>query len=342
MRNELSNSNMILVTGGTGLVGSQLLFDLTKSGSRVRALKRSSSSLHVVNRIFHGHENLLPQIEWLDGDVSDLFSLEDAFRDVRQVYHCAALVSFLRADFKRMMKINTEGTANMVNIALESGIERFCYVSSTAALGRSEENKVLTENSVWKTSKNNSGYAISKYGAEREVWRGIEEGLDAFIVNPSIIIGAGDLHTGSTALFGEVWKGLPFYPTGSSGFVDVRDVTSTMIQLMQKNMSGEKFIISAENIPYREVINFMADGFGKSRPTIRVGTLLSEIGWRVETARKYFSKTKPMITKETARNGQYNWNYSNQKIKTALGIEFIPVKDAVKNVCEIFLKELKK
>ncbi len=332
---------MILVTGGTGLVGSQLLFDLAKAGNNIRALKRNTSTMTVVNRIFRRHENLLKQIEWMDGDVTDLFSLEDAFLDVRQVYHCAALVSFLRADFKRMMKINTEGTANMVNTALESGVDRFCYVSSTASLGRSEENKMLTETSVWKTSKNNSGYAISKYGAEREVWRGMEEGLNAFIVNPSIIIGAGDLHGGSTALFGEVWKGLPFYPTGSSGFVDVRDVTSSMIQLMQKNIPGEKFIISAENISYRDVINFMADGFGKSRPTIRVGIVLSEIGWRVERARKYFSKTKPMITKETARNGQHTWNYSNQKIKTVLGIEFIPVKDAVKNVCDIFLKESK-
>jgi dihydroflavonol-4-reductase len=330
---------MILVTGGTGLVGSQLLFDLAKGGDTVRALKRNSGNMDLVNRMFRGREDLLQQIQWVEGDVTDLFSLVDAMKGVKQVYHCAALVSFLHADFKRMLKINTEGTANMVNIAMEAKVDRFCYVSSTAALGRSEENKILTEQSTWKTSKNNSGYAITKYGAEREVWRAIEEGLGAFIVNPSIIIGPGNLRWGSTALFGEVWKGLKFYPTGSSGFVDVRDVTKCMIQLMKKNMHAERFIISAENIPYRDVINFIADGFGKSRPAIRVGNLLSEIGWRFESARKMFGKTKPMITKETARNGQHNWKYSNEKIKMELAAEFIPVQDAVRHACEIFLKE---
>ncbi len=330
---------MILVTGGTGLVGSQLLFDLVKAGDHVRALKRNPGNMDVVKRIFRGREDLLQQIEWVEGDVTDVFSLDDAMKGVKQVYHCAALVSFVRSDFRRMLKINTEGTANMVNIAMEAGVGRFCYVSSTAALGRSEENKILTEQSTWKTSTNNSGYAISKYGAEREVWRAIEEGLGAYIVNPSIIIGPGNLHWGSTALFGEVRKGLKFYPTGSSGFVDVRDVTKCMIQLMKKNVQAERFIISAENIPYRDVINFIADGFGKPKPTIRVGNFLSEIGWRVESVRKMLSNAKPMITKETARNGQRNWKYSNEKIKKELATEFIPVRDSIHHVCETFLNE---
>jgi dihydroflavonol-4-reductase len=329
---------MILVTGGTGLVGSQLLFDLVKKGKQVRALKRNTSSLSLVNRIFRGHEHELRKIEWVEGDVTDLFSLEDAMKDIAEIYHCAALVSFHRSDFKRLLKTNSEGTANMVNMAMERGVQGFCYVSSTAALGRSEENKMLTEKTVWKTAKANSGYAISKYGAEREVWRAIEEGLPAFIVNPSIIIGPGDLHSGSTALFGEVRKGLKFYPTGSSGFIDVRDVTACMIQLMEKKSFGERYILNAENISYHDVISCIADGFAKSRPTIRVGHLLSEIGWRVESARKILSKQKTMITKETARNGQYNWIYSNEKVKKELGVEFISVKDAVLYTCRLFLE----
>jgi dihydroflavonol-4-reductase len=332
---------MILVTGGTGLVGSQLLFDLTKAGNTVRALKRKTGSMHVVNRFFRGHENLLRQVEWMEGDVTDLFSLEDAMQGIRHIYHCAAFISFHRSDFSRMTKINTEGTANMVNMAMEAGVERFCYVSSTAALGRSDQNKTLTENSSWKTSIHNSGYAISKYGAEREVWRAMEEGLKAFIVNPSIIIGAGDMHSGSTALFGEVRKGLKFYSTGSSGFVDVRDVTRCMILLMKKNIHGERFIINGENISYREVINLIADGFHQSRPTIRVGNALSEIGWRIDAIRKFFSNTKSFITKETARNGQNHWIYSNEKIKKELGIEFTPMKDAIRHACEILSAEEK-
>lgn len=333
---------MIFVTGGTGLVGAQLLFDLTTAGQQVRAMKRSSSRMNIVNRVFRGHETMLSQIEWVEGDITDLFSIEDALRGAKQVYHCAGLVSFVSSDYRRLMKINIEGTANMVNMALEKGAERFCYVSSTAALGRAEENLMLTEKSFWKTSKYNSGYAISKYGAEREVWRGIEEGLNAFIVNPSIIIGPGNLHSGSTALFGAVRKGLKYYTNGSSGFVDVRDVSRCMIQLMEKDIRDERFIINSENISYQDVINHIADYFGKKRPTIAVGTFLSEIGWRAEGVGKFFSKTRPMITKETARNGQRVWLYSNEKIKKTLGIEFIPVKEGIKNVCDIFLKEAMK
>lgn len=339
---NLHIEKMILVTGGTGLVGSQLLLDLAKAGNNVRALKRKSSNLSVFNRIFNEHKELIQRIEWVQGDVTDIFSIEEAMKNIKQVYHCAALLSFRSSDYRSLMKINTEGTANMVNIALEDGVEKFCYVSSTASLGRVEENQLLTESTFWKTSKYNSGYAISKYGAEREVWRAIEEGLHAFIVNPSIIIGPGGLHSGCTALFGEIWKGLKFYPPGMSGFVDVRDVTKCMTELMEKNVFGERFIISAENTTYREVINGIADAFGKSRPTIPVGTTLSEIGWRVEAMRKIFSKEKPMITKETARNGQHSWLYSNEKIRNEIGISFIPIKDSIRDTSEIFLREIKK
>ncbi len=327
---------MIFVTGGTGLVGSQLLFDLTSAGNRVRALKRKTSDMIVIRRVFRKQEKLLEQIEWIDGDVTDLFSLEDAFAGVRQVYHCAALVSFHPSDYKRLMKINSEGTANMVNLSLQSSVEKFCFVSSTAALGKIKEgHSLLTENSFWKTSRYNSVYAISKYKAEREVWRGIEEGLKAVIVNPSIIIGPGHLDSGSTALFGEVKKGLKFFPAGSSGFVDVRDVAAIMIKLMANNIHSERFIINSENVSYRDVMNRVADCFGMARPAIRVGRILSEIGWRVEAARKIFSHEKPMVTKETARNGQLHWHYSNEKIKNTLGIKFISLYDSILTTCEL-------
>jgi nucleoside-diphosphate-sugar epimerase len=330
---------MILVTGGTGLIGSQLLFDLAKAGNKIRALKRTTSKMHILNRVFRGHEYLLANIDWKEGDVTDLLSLEDAMQGVQQVYHCAGMVSFISADFNAMMKINSTGTSNMVNMALHAGVKNFCHVSSTAALGRTEENSIVSENTFWKTSKNNSGYAISKYSGECEVWRSIEEGLNAFIINPSIVFGPGDMHTGSTALFGEVKNGLRFYPTGSSGFVDVRDVSKCMIELMQIKSHSERFIISSSNKTYREVIDHIADCFGKARPTIRVGKTLTEIGWRLESVRKIFSKTKPLVTKETARNGQQNWFYSNEKIKRTLAIEFIPVEEGIRNTCEIFLDE---
>jgi len=330
---------MILVTGGTGLIGSQLLFDLTKSGKKVRALKRLSSDMKVVKRAFVSQPTMFEKIEWVNGDVIDVFSIEDAMQEVREVYHCAALVSFHSADFNKMMKTNAEGTANIVNAALEKGVTKFCMVSSTAALGRSAENQMVNEDTLWKKSKYNSGYAVSKYAAEREVWRGVEEGLNAVIVNPSIVLGAGDINSGSTALFGQVMKGLIFYPTGRTGFIDVKDVTKCMIELMEKNIFKERFIINSENLEYRDVINYIADAFGKKHPFIKVNTFLREAGWRAEAIRSVFSKHKAMITKETARNGQRSWLYSNEQIKKCLNINFIPIKESVERICEILQKE---
>lgn len=329
---------MILVTGGTGLVGAQLLLDLTKAGNRVRALKRTSGNMQVLQLAFREHKELLLQIEWIDGDVNDLCSLEEAFEGVREVYHCAALVSFHPRDRQQLLKTNTEGTANMVNLALDFQVEKFCFVSSTSALGKIRNELLITESTFWKKSKHNSAYGISKYGAEREVWRGMEEGLQAIIVNPSIVIGPGNLASGSMALFGEIKKGLKFYPPGSMGFVDVRDVTKCMIRLMERNLFSQRFIISSENIAYREVINQVADCFRMPRPTIRVGNLLTEIGWRAEALRNIFSRTKPMITKESARNGQQDWCYSNEKIKSTTGIEFISIHDSITETCQVFIE----
>jgi nucleoside-diphosphate-sugar epimerase len=330
---------MILVTGGTGLIGSRLLFDLATSGKTVRALKRGSGSTGLTDRLFRGQESLLRRVEWVEGDVTDIFSLEAAMKDVTEIYHCAALVSFQSSDARRMMKVNSEGTANMVNLSLEKGIKRFCHVSSTAALGRSEEGALIDEKTSWRHSPFNSAYAISKHSAEREVWRSIEEGLPAFIVNPSIVLGPGHLDSGSSALFGEVWKGLKFYTTGTSGFVDVRDVTECMIRLIEKKVQAERYIISAENTTYRDVIIHIARGFGKPEPFFHVGKVLSEIGWRVEALRTFFSRTPSIITKETARNGQRSWNYSNEKIKRELGFEFRTVSQSVADTCRIYLED---
>jgi nucleoside-diphosphate-sugar epimerase len=329
---------MILVTGGTGLVGSRLLVNLAASGKTVRALKRKSGSTELFDRLTR-NQSLAGQVNWMEGDVTDLFSLEAAMEGVTEVYHCAALVSFHSSDSRRLMKVNAEGTSNMINQALASGVQRFCHVSSTAALGRSEEGTPITEQTSWRNSKFNSGYAISKHAAEREVWRGLEEGLAAFIVNPSIILGPGHIHLGSTALFGEVWKGLKFYTNGISGFVDVRDVTDCMIRLMEKKISGERFILSAENTTYREVISLAARAFGKPAPAIRVGPFLSEIGWRAEAVRTFFSRSRSIITKETARNGQRTWIYSNEKIKKELNFDFIPVRQSVDDTCRVFIEE---
>jgi len=327
---------MILVTGATGLVGSQLLLSLAKGNAQVRALKRPGASMDVVRLAFRNELPLFEKVEWMEGDVNDLFSIEDAFRDVKEVYHCAAKVSFIPAEFRQVLKTNTEGTANMVNMALAASVEKFCHVSSTAALGRSAPGEELTEETTWTTSRYNSGYAISKYGAEREVWRAMEEGLNAVIVNPSIVIGPGDLRTGSSMLFGAVKDGLRFFPTGSSGFVDVRDVVTSMTRLMHEEAWGQRFIVSSQNVSYREIIDEIATCFGKKRPTITVGKTLAEIGWRAEWLRTLITRSQPMITKETARNGTNHWNYSNAKIASRINMKFIPVSESIKWTCSFF------
>jgi dihydroflavonol-4-reductase len=327
---------MILVTGGTGLLGAQLLFDLTNSGEKVRALKRETSRMDTINLLFEGQQHLFQNIEWVNGDVTDYFTVREAMKGVKEVYHCAALVSFIPSEKNKMMKINSEGTAHIVNAAMEEGVEKFCYASSVAALGRVDENTVIHEKFAWKPSKYNSNYAISKYNGEREVWRAIEEGLNAVIVNPTIIIGAGDWKTGSSQMFGQINKGFRFYSEGINGFVDASDVTKCMIVLMDRNKFGKRFIIVSENLSYHSVFNMIADSLGKKRPGIKVTKFLSGLGWRLEALRTFILRNQPMITKETANNSQLHWYYSNEKIKKEIGIEFMPIKESVKRVAKLF------
>jgi dihydroflavonol-4-reductase len=331
---------MILVTGGTGLVGTRLLFDLAADGKQVRAIKRKPSSLVMLEKIFHvlsdRAEELLAKIEWVDGDVQDYLSLEAAFQGVEQVYHCAAVVSFDPKDKPMMMRINVDGTANVVNAALAAGIKKLCFVSSVAALGRAEENIMIDENGDWTDSKENSAYAKSKYAAEREVWRGVAEGLNAVIVNPSIILGPGDPHKSSAKLLATAMKGNPFYTEGVNAFVDVRDVSRAMISLMGSDIVNERFIVNEGNYSYHHIFNLMAEGFGKKPPRIEVKPWMFEILWRLDKFRSLISGTPPLITRETARTSSKRYLYSNEKIRKALNFEFIPIAESVNENCKWF------
>jgi nucleoside-diphosphate-sugar epimerase len=337
---------MILITGATGLVGSFLTLELLKKGKQVRALKRPSRNLKMLTRVFELYsdnpQELLSKIEWVDGELLDIFSLEEAMEGVEEVYHCAALVSFLPGDRDRLMKINIEGTANLVNAALEKKVKKLCHVSSIAALGRPEQqHDVIDEKLVWKTSKNNSNYAISKYGAEREVWRGVAEGLDAVIVSPSVVLGVAGPGMGSSRLFNVVWEGLKFYPPGQNGFVDVRDVARAMVLLMESEVKNERFILNAENVPYKRLFDLIAAGFDKKGPQIYVNPFLSGMSWRVEAVMSWLKGRKPLITKETARTAVQHYAYSNDKIRQAIGFEFIPIDETIRHFCGIFRTSIK-
>jgi dihydroflavonol-4-reductase len=329
---------MILVTGGTGLVGSHLIRELVHKGEKVRAIRRKESDLSVFKK-YLGDDTIKDKVEWVEADVTDIYSISDAMEGIHQVYHTAATVSFLPSDKGRMMKVNAEGTANVVNTALDNGIHKLCHVSSVAAIGRTGKDEVITENSKWTNSSHNSNYALSKYAAEREVWRGIAEGLNAVIVNPSIILGPADWSKGSPRIFSGVFKGLKFYSEGINAFVDVRDVAAVMIRLMESGISNERFIIMSENLSYKELFEKIALGLGKPAPALKAGRLLAGLAWRLDRLRQGITGTEPLVTKETARTASQKNLYSADKVKAALNYSFLSIDQSVKDTCNVFLSE---
>jgi len=333
---------MILVTGGTGLAGSHLLLELTSKGKQVRALRRKTSKTDFVHHVFNAYaknpEEQLSLIEWVEGDVMDLFSLEDAMKGVQQVYHNAAVVSFNPADRDMMQKVNVEGTANVVNAALDQGVEKLCHLSSIAALGRAKQDGITDESTDWVTSRYNSHYAISKFNGEREVWRGTAEGLDAVVLLPSIILGLADISNGSMQLFKTIRQGIPFYTPGSNGYIAAIDIARAQISLMNSDVKNEKFVLSSENLGYKEVLGMIADGLGKPSPRIKVNTTLTFLARNFFKLKSLVTGTPPIITKETARTAMREYNYSNKKFTSTIEFEFTPIDETIHTICDIYLK----
>lgn len=336
---------MILVTGGTGLVGTHLLYDLTRSGQKVRVLKRPGSNIPNLQKVFSYYTSdtasLLKNIEWVDADLLDIYSLLEAMEGITEVYHCAAMVSFEKRYESDMMKINVEGTANMVNAALEKGVRKFLHVSSIATLGRTEHGEPVTEETFWKSSPENSIYSISKYGAEREVWRAAEEGLNMVIVNPSLVLGPGNWTQSTCNMFSKGYAGIKYYTEGTNGFIDVRDVSELMIKLMKSDISSERFLLNGENQSFRHFFDTMHEAFEKKKPSLKAGTFLSGFAWRMEKLRSMLTGSAPLITPETARSAHRICQFSNEKIKKVFPeYSFITMERAVKETCEKFLKDL--
>ncbi len=327
---------MILVTGGTGLVGSHLLYFLTREHSEIRAIYRRSSDLNGVKKVFAYYggesESLFERIRWVEADLLDLSALEEAFQDVTHVYHSAALVSFVTSDYQRMRKVNIEGTTNIVNLCISHGVKKICYVSSVAAIENRAEGEVTDESDNWTSTAGKSGYAITKYGAEMEVWRASQEGVPVVVVNPGVILGSGPWHKGSGTLFRRVDSGLPFYTTGVTGFVDVQDVVKIMISLMEGKIENERYILVAENLTYRDVLFKIADSLKKSRPRIKISKWMTEFIWRFEFVKSKIALSPPLLTKHTARSSVSDHPFSSEKIIKALGYEFATIEDCIQRV----------
>ncbi len=327
---------MVFVTGGTGLIGSHLLFELVQKEEKVRAIYRNPNAIDKVLKLFKYYNNdnsqfLFDKIEWVSCDILDVVTLDEVIKDCSDVYHCAALVSFHRNDFNQLMKINREGTANIVNACLDNNIRKLAYVSSTAAIGGANLADLVTEDLKWKQSENTSGYAISKYSAEKEVWRGVEEGLDIVIVNPSVVIGAGNWNESSLTIFKTIENGLKFYTSGSNAFVDARDVTKTLVQLMESEIKNERFLCVGENAKFIDLFHLISKRINKKPPYILVQSWLASLTWRVAALVSLLTGKRSTITKESATSAFNVTKYSNTKIKTALNHEFYTLEQMVDN-----------
>lgn len=337
---------MILVTGGTGFIGSHLLFHLANEGEKVKALLRPGSSTDLTAKIFSYYsddpQELLENIEWVEGDLLDFFSLVNVLQGIEQVYHIAAAVSFHSNDKEKVIETNVVGTANLVNAALEQKVRKLCFVSSIGALGRAVSKDLVTEETAFQTSSKNSIYSTSKYESEKEVWRGMAEGLEVVVVNPSIVVGPGNWNAGSPQLFQTMWKGLKFYSVGTNGFVDVNDVSKALVLLMNGPFSGERFILSAENVTYKQFFQWMAKAMKLPPPKIKAGPFLSAIGWRALKVKGMFTGNRSGITKETAKTANQVYRYSNKKIIDATGISFVPIEISVRETAKLFLRDYSK
>ncbi len=334
---------MIFVTGGTGLVGSHILLKLSQDGKPFKALKRPSSSLNICRNVFseYNQAELFTRINWVDGDVNDIPSLEIAIQNCDYILHCAAIVSFHPSDVDLLKKVNIEGTANVMNVALSSSVKKVGYISSIAALGRNSTEGIVDEDCHFTATKLDSNYALSKYYAEQEVWRASQEGLDVVIVNPSVILGPGDWNKGSSQIFQKIHSGLKFYTTGSTGYVDVMDVANSLVDLLLSSVKNERFIVNGVNLKYRDCFDRIAVAFGKPKASIKVTPFLKELAWRFEAIRSFITSKTPLLTKETANSAMTDGAYSTEKIKKEIDFQFTPIEQTIKKYCDWFIADLK-
>lgn len=332
---------MVLVTGGTGLLGAHLLLELAQHEAAIRAIYRNPQKMAFTKKLFslYGKEAFFEKIQWLKADILDIISLEEIYEDVQYVYHCAAIVSFNPAEQQQMMKINIDGTANMVNIALENKIKKFCYVSSVAAIGEYAGNKCSDEQAIWQKSKSTTNYSISKYYAENEVWRASEEGLKIVIVNPSTILGVGNWEEGSSAIFKKVYDGLKFYPAGSNSFVGVKDVVKAMIQLMKSDVQAKRYILSSENLSFKQLLTLMAKSFDRKAPTMKASKKLAKFLASTDMIVSFLSAKKPLLTHESVEVSYKHSCYSNEKAKEDLKIKFQKMEELIPESAKLY-KEL--
>lgn len=329
-------SKKVFITGGTGFLGAYIIKSLVAGGYQVTALRRGTQVPFFIAPDVFG------KVSWVQGDLFDVMLLSEAMEGMDAVIHAAAKVSLHPRDREELYHTNVTGTANVVNAALERGVPRLIYISSIAAIGRAATGAEVTENHKWDPETKTTHYAQSKYRAELEVWRGMAEGLDTAILNPSTILGFGDWDQSSCAIFKNVYREFPWYTLGINGFVDVEDVAGAALRVLESNLSGERYIVSGENWSFVELFNAIADGFHKKRPYRLATPLLSDLACTWEALKATFSGQRPLLTRESARVAHSTTRFSNRKILEALpGFSFTPLHTTIEKACAAYLMRAK-
>lgn len=323
------------MSGGTGLLGGHLLFQVSAKNVHIRAIYRSDERLEYVRKLFQFYapdnwEEHYKRIEWCKGDLLDIPFLDEVFQGCEEVYHCAAIVSFHRRDFNELIKTNREGTFNMVNLALSHQVKKFCHVSSTAAVGGTDT-EMITEESHWKNTPTTSGYSISKYSAEKEVWRAKEEGLNVVIVNPCVILGPGRWDESSLTLFRTLQKGVKFYPPGSNATVDARDVAEIMVRLMDENHFSERYLCIGSNQNFHDLMGLVAKRMGVRAPSVPAKRYQVNFVRRVLSFWAWLTRKRSAMTRETVSSLFGNRAYDASKVKKTLNFEFKSLEDTIDN-----------
>ncbi len=336
---------MNLITGATGLVGAHLALTLLQQGQSVKATKRYNSDVLKTKKLFNyyttDYENLFNKIIWVEADINDIYTVLDALEGVDTVYHCAGYVSFEKKEWHNLQKINVDGTANIVNACIDKKIKVLCHVSSIATISNADVTKNISETVFWKSSPTQSLYAISKYNGEREVWRGIEEGLNAVIVNPGIILGPGFWQTSSGKVFNTCYKGLPFYTKGTSAYVDARDVAECMVKCVEQKLFNNRYILIENNYTFKQSFDIILNKFGKKLAYINANKIVLKFAQFFNYINSTITGKAQVITSDTINGALEQNTYSNKKILTATNHQFISFDNSVEFCCNAYLNDLK-
>jgi dihydroflavonol-4-reductase len=326
---------MVFLTGATGFIGAHLLYHLVNQGYDVIALKRPLSDLTYVKRVFSFYafdpELIFNRVHWRTGNILDYENLLEISRDADEIYHLSALVSFLPGDRHKLLQTNIQGTAHVINAALEHGTRKLAYISSVAALDPVREHQVITEQDFGNLPQRYTNYGESKFQSELEVWRGVEEGLNAVVINPSVVLGPFMPLKGPGALLKVIQKGISYYPRGMTGFVDVRDVCHVLLRLMQENIINERFIVSEDNHTYKDLFQMIAEKMDSKIPHRELNPFITNMAWRVERLRSFLLHQNPLITKELHQSAHQKVRFSNEKIRKTLGYQFIPLQRSIED-----------